>query len=369
MTKQKVKFISSEIEKTDAEASLPAKFRRLLDSYDLKNNVDGKTVAIKMHLGANIGYTTIHPLFVSILVDKIKNAGGTPFITDVFNLNSENLGVRGAKTRGYTEDILGAPLIPVAGVFDKYYYSKKVDFKSLEEVQIAGNIHDADVMIDLSHFKGHGVCSFGGAAKNIAMGCVTQKTRRDLHGLEGGIVWDEDKCDRCEECINECRYQANSFNDEGKYQIFFHNCTYCQHCVEICHNDAISFEGQFYKDFQKGMAIAVDETFKTFADKSILYINVLMDITMRCDCWGFSTPSLVPDIGILSSYDIVAIEKASLDMIRSEDFLQGSLPKDRELTDGNHLFEKIWGKDPYIQIEVLQDMKLGNSDYTIEEIK
>lgn len=369
MVRPIVRFASSGIERIDAGASLPSKFKRLLDTYDLQRLVGGKTVAIKMHLGANLGYTTIHPLFVSILVEKVKGAGGTPFITDVFNLSNDNLGVRGSKARGYTEEILGAPLIPVAGVFDKYHYPKKVNFKSLEEVQIAGNIHDADIMIDFSHFKGHGICSFGGAAKNIAMGCVTQKTRRDLHSLEGGIRWDKDRCDHCNTCIDECRFGANSFDDEGNYKIFFHDCTYCQHCVEVCPNDAITFEGRFYEDFQKGMAIAVEETIKTFESQSIFYINVLLDITMLCDCWGFSPPSLVPDIGILSSFDIVAIEKASLDMIKAERLLEGSLPPGRELSRGRHLFEKIWGKDPYTQIDILEDMGLGSSDYKIEEIK
>ncbi len=368
MSKSLVKFASVRFEKIDAKATLPEKFKRLLDSYKMEDLVKDRTVAVKMHLGGNIGYTTIHPLFVTILLNKIKSSGGTPFITDVFHLNNANLGVRGAKARGYTEEILGAPLMPVAGVFDKYYYTQKVDFKTLKEVQIAGNIHDADVLIDLSHFKGHGTCSFGGAAKNIAMGCVSQKTRKDLHALEGGITWDKEKCDNCNSCIEECRYGANKFNDRGDYEIMFHNCTYCQHCVEVCPNDAISFKGKYYKDFQKGLAITVEEVLKTFAVKSVFYINILMNITMLCDCWGFSTPSLVPDIGILASDDIAGIEKASLDKIKVEDLLKDALPKNRSLTDGKHLFEQIWGKDPFSLIQIMDEMKLGNSDYAIEEI-
>jgi uncharacterized Fe-S center protein len=369
MKKTIVKFASVKFDRFDADATLPAKFSRLLNSVPLSEMVKGRTVAIKMHLGGNLGYTTVHPLFVRILIDALKNAGGRVFVTDVCYMENDNFGVRGAKFRGYTEDILGAPIFPVTGAFDRYYYSRKVDFKTLKEIQIAGQIHDAEVLIVLSHVKGHGVCAYGGACKNIAMGCVTQKTRGDLHALEGGMSWDEEKCDHCELCIKSCRYGANKFSEGGKYEIFFHNCTYCQHCVEVCPNDAISFTGKKYVDFQEGMAIATEEILGTFDRNRVYFINFLMDITALCDCWGFSTPSLVPDIGIMASDDIVAIEKASLDAIEYDDVLPNSLPEGRELREGKHLLERIWGKDPYVQVQALEKRGLGTSDFEIEEVK
>ena len=91
---------------------------------------------------------------------------------------------------------------------------------------------------------------------------------------------------------------------------------------------------------------------------------------MLCDCWGFSTASLVPDIGIMASNDIAAIDKASLDAIKAENLLPGSLPVGRELRkEGKHLFEKVWGKDPYSLIDELEKIGLGNSNYIIEEIE
>lgn len=79
---------------------------------------------------------------------------------------------------------------------------------------------------------------------------------------------------------------------------------------------------------------------------------------MLCNCWEFSTPSLVPDIGILTSNDITAIEKASLDAIKFENLLPNSLPVGRDLLQGNYLFEKIWGKDPYTQIKILEELTI-----------
>jgi uncharacterized Fe-S center protein len=148
-------------------------------------------------------------------------------------------------------------------------------------------------MIDFSHVKGHGACGYGGACKNIAMGCVTDRTRQQIHGLEGGITWDEELCTHCEACIRNCNHDANSFDKEGKYNVFFHNCTYCQHCVKVCPTGAIKMDAERYRDFQEGMAICTDEVLKTFKPGNVFYINFLTDITILCDCWGLTTPSLV----------------------------------------------------------------------------
>ncbi len=203
------------------------------------------------------------------------------------------------------------------------------------------------------------------------MGCVTTKTRKDLHYLHSGgsgIIWDESLCSFCKKCINECRYKANKFNKDNKYETSQHNCTYCLHCVEICPNNALSFSGKNYLDFQKGIGIATEAVLSTFNPKYVYHINFLLNITFICDCWGMSTPPLVHDIGILSSSDIVAVEKASLDIIKNLSVLPNSLPKDWSLRKGNHIFEKVWGKNPYTQLDYLIDRKLGNQNYILEEI-
>ena len=75
-------FSSVEYEKYDSDLTLPAKFERLIDQMNLQDTVKGKWTAIKMHLGRYIGYTTIPPLFVKILVDKLKGYGAKVYITD-----------------------------------------------------------------------------------------------------------------------------------------------------------------------------------------------------------------------------------------------------------------------------------------------
>lgn len=356
----KVLFSSVNFDKYDADVTLPAKFARLIDRMGMEGVVKGKWTAVKMHLGRNIGYSTVHPLFIKILVDKLKDYGAKVYITDQ--------DITGARNRGYTEEFLGAPMVYAAGVAGKYFYERKVHFKTFMNVDVAGNIHDAEVMIDLSHVKGHGSCGYGGACKNIAMGCVTDRTRQQIHGLEGGITWEEQLCTRCELCINSCNHYANSFNDGNKYEMNYHHCTFCQHCVKVCPSGAIKMDANKYDDFQAGMALCTDEVLKTFQPGHVFYINFLTNITAVCDCWGFTTPSLVPDIGIMASKDIVAIERACIDAIKVEDLIKAGIPKGMELGDKGHLFERLHGRDPFVQLRELEKRGLGTQEYTIEEI-
>jgi uncharacterized Fe-S center protein len=356
----KVLFTSVKFDKYDPGVTLPSKFERLIGNMHMEDVVKDKWVAIKMHLGRGIGYTTIHPLFVKILIDRLKSYGAKPFVTD----ND----VGGAKGRGYTEDFLSVPIVPVGGLMDQYRYHKDADFKTFKDVEIGGYIHDADVMIDFSHAKGHGSCGFGGACKNIAMGCVTDRTRHQIHSLEGGLVWNEELCTHCETCITSCNHNANSFDSDGRYKVFYHNCTTCQHCVKVCPSGAIKLDSHNYTDFQTGMAICTDTVLRTFQPGHVFYINFLTNITVLCDCWGFTTPSMVPDIGVMAATDIVAIERASLDAIKVEDLIPEGLPQGMELGEKGHLFERIHGKDPYIQLAELEKRGLGTQDYVLEEI-
>jgi len=358
-----VYFATTEVEKLEEKATLPAKLERMLGKFPLKSIVEGKTVAVKMHLGWKIVHTTIHPLFVGILVAKLKEAGGKVFVTDTPG------NVLDAARRGYTQETIGAPIVPVSGFGGKYFYSKKVNFRTLKEIQVAGEIHDADVMIDLSHVKAHGHCAYGGACKNIAMGCVTAKTKADIHSIGWGLEWDEKLCAHCELCIRACRYGANKFDENNRYTIEYHDCVFCQHCVNACPQEAIKMDMSGYVDFQEAMALSTEVVLKTFKPGSVLYINFLTNISYICDCWGFSFPALVPDVGIMMSDDLVAIETASLKAIKTRNFIEGTLPKGRKLLKGRHLLEKIHRKDPYIQVNALERRGLGSKKHRLVEVK
>jgi hypothetical protein len=360
-----VLFASADVDRIEARASLPAKFQRMLDRLPLRRLCAGGTVCLKMHIGGHLGYTTVPPLFVRLLVQKIKDAGAKRvFVTD------GSLSIQDATARGYTAEVIGAPLVGAAGVNDKYFYTRKVGYKTLKELQLCGNVVDADVLVNFSHFKGHGDCGYGAACKNLAMGCVTSKSRGDLHQLEGGLAWDARLCIGCKKCVDACaRGAARWDRGEKKLWIFFHDCVYCRHCMLVCPKGAIKITGGGFVPFQHGLALAAREVLRTFDPKRVLHINVLTQITMLCDCWGFSMRPLIPDVGILASQDIVAVEKASLDLTCDGDPLPGSLPRGRQLVEGRHLMERIHGKDPYVQIDRLEAVGLGTPNYRLREVK
>ncbi len=345
--------------------SIGAKWQRLLDSLELQRSVEGKRVAIKMHLGGGVGFGTIHPFLVRHLVSRTRAAGAK----EVFVCDSPGA-VRDAAQRGYTAETLGCAIVPVAGTADKYFYRTPIEpaFRDLTEVELAGEVVDADALIDLAHVKAHGACGFGGASKNLSMGAVVTSTRRKLHALEGGLEWDREACTQCHICMENCPNHAIRFSDQGAFDVFYHHCKFCQHCILICPAKAISIVGGGYRDFQRGMALTTSAVLKTFDPQNVLFINILTDITIFCDCWGMTTPALVPDIGILAGRDIVAIEQASLDLIRTENLIPGALPKGLALGAQGHLFERVHGKDPYVVVEYLAELGHGSRQYALQTI-
>ena len=359
-----VLFADAQVEAMEPDKSLPAKFKRMLKRYKFEDRVKGANVGIKMHFGGKLGYSTIPPVFVRILVEELKEAGAK-VIRAMDNNPADGV------ARGYTREVLGCDTVSTFGGSRKHLTREEIGFKGLDYVEFGGEALHSDFLIDFSHVKGHGACGFGGALKNIAMGVIPSSSRSKLHNLEGGLTYNREKCNYCLKCFNECKNRAIGKKDDKKeVAFFFHNCTFCQHCVMICPQKAIKMENRKFEDFSEGMARVTAAFLKHYKPEQLLFINVLTQITMYCDCWGFTSPALVPDIGILASDDIVAVETASLDMIKTENLLSNGLPKGRSLLKtGRHLFEKIHAKDPYVMVQMLEQHYRGTSRYNIEEVK
>lgn len=350
------------------QSTLPGKLDTILEKLEFADQLQGKRVCIKMHLGGNVGYTTIHPLFVRRLVSFIRAAGGNPFVTD------NNHAALTAHERGYTHEVIGCPILPAAGAGDGYYHTYPVNYKNLTELHIAGEIWDADYLVCLSHAKGHGNSGYGGAIKNLALGAMVGKTRGALHMVQHAEkYWDADKCthytDGCSACVEACKVKAMRFADDNTLHVGFHECNFCLECNELCPQGALTIRDEIAADFQEVMAIATQAVLSSFPENGSVYINFATNITPVCDCFGLSTPSLVPDIGIFASRDMVAVEQATLDSIRTENLLPNVIPGGLVMRDvEGHLFKKIHGKDPYLQVRACERRGLGSSEYEIEEI-
>jgi uncharacterized Fe-S center protein len=277
--------------------------------------------------------------------------------------------VDGASDRGYAKETVGARLVHAVGKDGRDVVKMPTGWDKLGAVLIGKPIIDAEVLINFSHLKGHGACGFGGACKNLAMGCVPPGERGRMHALEGKLDWDKDKCTHCKKCVEECEMKANGFNDAGEYEIFWHDCKGCLHCMLACPSKAIRIVNINFELFQEGLARVAKVVLDSFAPGNVFNINMLMNITIFCDCWGFTTPALVPDVGVMAGEDLVSVDRASLDAVKVENVIPGSITPPYALGKGNHLFERLHGKDPYVQIEMLERLGIGSSAYGLTEVK
>ena len=373
----KVYFGSIQQGRDAAFASLGAKLPKLLEHLDFSTIEKNDKVAIKMHLGFHDGYQTVPVFFVRRIVKAVKEAGGWPFVTD--NPTS----IYNAVDRGYTQETCGCPLIPVAGVKDGYTKSVKVDFKNVKEIDMGGVLHDADVLIDLTHSKGHANCGYGGAVKNIALGGYSGPSRwNKIHGVENTYPWWNDKkCspEHAQKLVETCPYNALSYDKEKhKLNIMRFACHVgnCNECLEADKDvGCLDLRPEQFEAFQEFMAIAANKILETFDEKKRFFINVAIDITPHCDCMGIIQPAVVPHIGILASRDIVAVDQATLDLIAEKGLIESEIPSyfrhaNLDPKADLHPLQRLWGpyKDPYLVTKHAEKLKMGTRKYSIEEV-
>ncbi|MFW9993620.1 MAG: DUF362 domain-containing protein [Candidatus Odinarchaeota archaeon] len=356
-------------------ASFAAKVDKVVEMLDFSTIGKNDKVAVKMHLGFGDVYQTVPVFFIRRIVSAIKNAGGWPFITD------NPTAVYNAVNRGYTQETCGCPIIPIAGVKDGYTVEKKVDYRNVETLSMAGVLQDADVLVDVSHIKGHNSCGFGGALKNIAIGGYAAKTRwNKIHGIEQTIpYWDKEKCtpEHAKELVLSCPYNQMKY-DEEKHELTipFGMCNQCGECLEADRDvNCLEYHQENFSAFQELMAISAKQVLDTFDDNKKFFISFLLEITALCDCWGFGQPCVVNDIGVLGSRDIVAIEAATLDLIKQEGIIAKNVPpffKHANLDPeaALHPFQRLHGpmKNPYIVVDFAQNLGLGTRDYELIEL-
>ncbi|MFB0568775.1 MAG: DUF362 domain-containing protein, partial [Nitrososphaeria archaeon] len=124
--------------------------------------------------------------------------------------------------------------------------------------------------------------------------------------------------------------------------------------------------------FQEALAISTREVLSHFEKDMIFFVNVALDITPYCDCWGFTTPNVIPDMGILASRDIVAVDQATLDLIAKKGLIEEDVPRWLEVRPEKHLhpFQRIHGplKDPHLALKHAERLGLGTRNYEIEEV-
>jgi uncharacterized Fe-S center protein len=367
----KVYYGSPRQARLEAKETLPAKLDLILEQLHLRDRVKDETVAIKMHTGNNIVYSTIHPVFVRKVVEAIIDGGGHPFVADV------NWDVRGAEKRGYSKDVIGCNVYPAAGPDEKYFYSHHRPYKNILDWKVAGMIQDASFLVNLAHVKGHPSCGFGAAFKNLALGCVVGETRSAMHDtMQYDPYWFPEKCpdeNIRQQIMNICPFSALVQDKKLPDQLHLHpeQCNACGRCLQVAPAGSLKIDAVNFHSFMEACAISVAVTLATFKPGNAVHINLATHMTPVCDCFGFTSMPILPDAGVFGSDDIVAVDQAVLDMTAKTRLIEENVPTSLEVhTREGHPFRWLHGplKDPYKTTEYGEQLGLGTRAYELVDV-
>ncbi|MCD1296251.1 4Fe-4S ferredoxin [Methanocella sp. CWC-04] len=308
---------------------------KLYDSAGTFDCVEkGDLVAIKLHVGELGNPYYVQPFFVHQIVQKVKEAGGKPFLTDT---NTYYLVKRhNAWDHHETAVINGfnfAPFIVADGLRSEN--ERKVKTKGiLDEIEVAGAIVEADAMIVVSHDKGHALTGFGGAIKNIAMGCCTSAGKLRQHRTVG-LEIDESLCTGCGLCREVCELGLPEILGEKAVNVS-PKCMRCPVCMEACPTGAITLADK--ENLSKALASATYGVLSTFKKEKVSYVSFAKDITQFCDCLPGPGRKVMGDIGVFASDSAVSADAAFLKMA---DY---------------HVFNEAYEVDCMTQVKELKDL-------------
>jgi uncharacterized protein len=367
----KVFFGSARQARLEAKETLPAKLDLILNELHVRDRVKDETVAIKMHTGNNMVYSTIHPIFVRRVVQAVKDGGGKPFVVDV------NWDAAGAEQRGYASEVIGCPVYPAAGPDEKYFYEHARSYKNIQSWKVAGLIQDSTFMINFAHVKGHPSCGFGAAFKNLALGCMAGETRGAMHdAMHYDPYWFPEKCpdkSMLEKITAVCPFEAIVEDKKNPGHLHLHpeQCNQCGRCLKVAPPGSLKIDAVNFHSFQEACAIAVDVVLSTFAPGKVVHLNLATHMTPVCDCFGFTSMPILPDAGVFGSDDIVAIDQAALDVIGMTRLIEENIPSSLEVhTREGHPFQWLHGplKDPYIAMQYGERLGLGSRVYELVDV-
>jgi len=369
------------------------KTRLILDKI-LDNINSGDKVGVKVHVGEAQNTHYLRPDYVREVVEAIKSKGGIPILIETQGFGSrieciemhENYSVcvghrknakdhlKIAQLHGYTEEITGAPLQFIDGDNGIDRKIANVNGKHFKEVSVAVKLFDFDKLVVISHFKGHPMGAFGGALKQLGIGCVTKhhkhRAHRDFMYRVSPNRCDLSKCNQ--DCIAACNVNAITIENE-KAVIDESICYACARCLRKC-----PVKGAIKEPTPNNNKIFVERFIDnatgvlTFGPEKIRYINFALDIPALCDCVPNASIPVVPDLGIFGSSDPVAIDKACVDAETDAPSIP-FLNKDGQWTQPIKLgIEKFHALNPMVdatwQINAAVNNGLGSKDYELVKI-
>jgi uncharacterized Fe-S center protein len=367
------------------------KIEHIFSKLGLKKAIKkGHKVMIKTHFGAWGNTNYIRPSYVRKMVELVKASGGHPYVTETCGLGYGAGGSYGGRTtapeyismaalNGFTEGTVGAPIIMADGYWGTDVHRVEVDGTVVKFVDVAAATLDADIVIMLTHAKGHGLSGLGGTLKNLGIGLVGKSGKSIMH-TDGNVVVNSEKClgPECGLCLKVCPVRCITMKDKA---VIDHDaCINCLHCRDVCIRVAKAGAMKMTWRTPKDQSIRFVENAMGVIDligrDRFYYVNLAVDISDKCDCWNVGAPLLVHDIGIFGSRDPVAIDQATLDAINMAEPNPESKAKD--VHEGDSVFaiahkqtDKKTGElldFAEMQLAHAAKMGLGSREYRIVKV-
>jgi uncharacterized Fe-S center protein len=362
----------------------------------------GDQVVAKTHFGALENTRYIRPSYIRFLCDYIKELKAVPSVaescgwgvpesvsgvhTEYSGRSTESEYLEVALMHGFTEETMGAPILMLDGEDGTDIEIQQIDGKIFKEILVAGRLREFDYIVMASHFKGHAGGGFGGSIKNLGIGCVSKGGKVEAHTGKT-FEFDFENCNpNCKRCINICPTKALS--KESEKLIFDESrCKFCYMCASVCKDKIINIGTVPREEFVSNFVDNAKGVVDFFGKDKIFYINYAIDISYQCDCTGGSDIPFVPDIGVLSSLDPVALDQATIDLIHKSSILPNSVLYDIETIPRQGPYEwfshtprfnpetgemDFSGKESRhweLQLKLAEEIGLGSRDYELIEVK
>lgn len=340
---------------------------------------NGKFTAVKIHFGEPGNMAYIRPNYAARIVDIVKGMGAKVFYTDSNTLYTGGRSnavdhINTAMNNGYNRIGAHADVIIADGLKGIDYKEVPSGGKYCPAPKIGAAIADADIIISISHFKGHEQSGFGGTLKNLGMGSASVGGKLELHSSSQPCI-DLEHCVGCGMCVKYCRHGAMSVKDR-KAVIDYDKCIGCGQCVAVC-----QCSGAVIKDNDSSDLLnrkIAEYAYAVVNGKPAFHVSFIMNVSPNCDCWGYNDAALVPDIGIAASFDPVALDCACADLVKAAPVLGGNIIEDRHHKHEEGCTCHHRGEDKFRLVHPDTDWEagvehgeaigLGNRSYTLVKV-
>ncbi len=215
-----------------------------------------------------------------------------------------------AREHGFTQ----LPVIIADGDIGEDYENVDIDKKHFKTCMIAKKILDEKQLLVVSHFKGHTLSGFGGAIKQLGMGCASRGGKLAQHAGSKPII-NPLTCKKCYVCIKKCPVNAITMGRISA-KISSKKCIGCAACIAACPYGVIKINwlGSVNRFTEKLVEYAY-----AAHKKDNIYLTYAIDMTRGCDCEPKEMKAVTKDLGIFVSSDPVASDRAILNLLKKRE--------------------------------------------------